>query len=135
MELNDEVYCQSCGAGYPRRRELNVTETATTAEKAKKKSTTPPIQLAERQLGRQIKLIEEAELPADQKGLLVDGLSGVQRLFQTMDQIADPQNPPSKDSAWGKVVSLGKSVRTMTSVLAGVTNPGSGETLAEQAGF
>jgi hypothetical protein len=80
---------------------------------------TAPLALAEKQVDKQIKSIEEAKIGDDQKKLLVNGLAGIKRMLQTVDQISDPKNPPADDSAWGKVVALGANQRSLSSILMG----------------
>jgi hypothetical protein len=84
-----------------------------TAEK-KKRDPRPPIESAERLLKRQIGMLPQT----DETQQLRDGLEGVVRLLQTVDQVVDSGAAPAIDTAWGKVVALGKGRRVMTGMFA-----------------
>ena len=79
--------------------------TAATTETTPKKKTNP-LKIAERNLAKAIKLVAEGQGTDEQKALFTRGLKGMERLFQTIEQIADPANPPAPESAWGKVIAL-----------------------------
>ena len=81
---------------------------------ATKRAPRPPIESAERLLKRQI-----GQLPqTDATQQLRDGLEGVVRLLQTVDQVVDGGNAPAADTAWGKVVQLGKGRRLMSGLFS-----------------
>lgn len=89
---------------------------------------TAPIVLAEKQIDKQVKAIQEApSVPDPQKDLLSDGLNGIKRLLQTIDQISDPDNPPEEGSLWAKIVALGKNQRRLTGILVPEGEDGDGK--------
>lgn len=83
-------------------------------KKAKKKAVQrTAIEHAERALRRQL-----TDLGDGAAVNVRDGLEGVIRLLQTVDQIVDPSAPPATGSAWEKVVGLGRQRRLMGQVFA-----------------
>lgn len=91
-----------------------------TATAPKKKAPPNPLRTAERSIAKAIKLAEEGRGTDAQKALFTKGLRGVERLLQTLDRIANPDNPPGPDSAWGKVVALAEEQDSVAEILAPV---------------
>ncbi len=78
-----------------------------------------PIENAEKNISKQIKQIAESKADDATKNQLSAALAGVRRLLQTVDQVSDPKNPPASDTAWGKVIALGKNQRQLSAILSG----------------
>ena len=81
---------------------------------AVKRAPRPPIESAEKLLKRQIGLLPQTEVTQQ----LRDGLEGLVRMLQTVDQVMDSTAPPAADSAWGKAVQIGKGRRLMAATFA-----------------
>ena len=77
-------------------------------------------ELAEKNITKQIKQVAEAKADDETKALISNGLAGIRRLLQTVDQISDPKNPPADDSAWAGVVQLVKGAVGEDGVTPGV---------------
>lgn len=87
------------------------------APTAKKKKPVNPLKTAERSIAKAAKMAAEGQGTDAQKALFTKGLKGLERLLQTVDQIADPDNPPAPDSAWGRVIALAESQDKIANLL------------------
>lgn len=83
------------------------------------KRTKPPIEKAIYQIEKQIQAVQESHLGDRAQAQLVDWLTGLKRTMETVEQVVDPDAPPSADSAHGALIALGKRQRTIASVLGG----------------
>ena len=97
---------------------LTATATATPAPTAAKKKPVNPLKTAERSIAKAVKLASEGQGTEAQKALFTKGLKGLERLLQTIDPIADPDNPPAPDSAWGRVIALSEGQNKIANLLA-----------------
>jgi len=116
--------------------------TNTTAAKTRApKQPRAPLLSAEKNIQKQIEVIQTAQgLTDEHRQLVVDALSGLHLMIsKDLDALADPTNPPAPDSAWGKVIALGRSRRGLA-VLQQALAPGdAGDddegSAADKAGF
>jgi hypothetical protein len=79
----------------------------------------PPIEKAEYQIDKQIEAIKASTLAEGQQAQLVDYFTGLKRACQSVEQVVDPANPPSPESVYGKLIALGRSQRTLGTILSG----------------
>ena len=81
-------------------------------------ATKTPLQKAEYHIGKQIDEVNKNDsLDLDLKTQLVDWLNGLLRSMQTVEQVIVPSCAPPAESTHGKLISLGKSQRSIANVL------------------
>jgi hypothetical protein len=80
----------------------------------------PPIESAQYQIEKQVSQIRgNTTLGEQQQAQIVDWLTGLASVAGGINQVVDPANPPSPDSIHGKLIALGRSQRSLSSILSG----------------
>jgi len=89
-----------------------------------------PLELAEKNVYRQIKAFEKGVFQPGLQDQLVDWGTGLQQVMQTFDQVIDPANPPQRGTLLGNahhaITELGRNKRRLSSVLLGGQAEGNG---------
>lgn len=101
-----------------------------------------PLLSAEKSIQKQIEVINNTTgLTSEHRQLVIDALSGLHLMIsKDLDALADPTNPPAADSAWGKVIALGRSRRGLAVLQAALAPSDAAAdedegTASERAGF